>query len=339
MSLQLLPLLQILSDGKFHSGDDLGQLFDVSRTTIWKLSKKIAGLGLDIHSVRGKGYRLRRPLELLDREKLLAELTSGQRAKVAELELLTVVDSTNSHAMRRIQKGSFELAGAKVLVFLAEQQTAGKGRRGKEWVSPFGSNMYLSVVREFESGAVGLEGLSLVVGLVLVRALAKLGVAGLGVKWPNDLLWNEKKLAGILLEMTGDLTGACQVVVGIGLNIQSDEAGMESVDQPWVDLSRVQHFQSGRNQLVGQVISELLTALDEFEDKGFAGFKQEWEKTDVLAGVQVELKRSASQEQGVIGEAVGVDGSGALLIKTAEGLELFHGGEVSVRRMQVENDS
>jgi BirA family biotin operon repressor/biotin-[acetyl-CoA-carboxylase] ligase len=336
---QLLPLLQLLSDGKFHSGDELGKSLGVSRAAVWKSSKKITELGLDLHSVKGKGYRLNNALQLLNNEALLAGLADFQKEKIVELELLSSVDSTNSHAMRRIQNDNLDLAKGKVLVCLAEQQASGKGRRGREWVSPFGRNMYLSLVREFDSGAVGLEGLSLVVGLALVRALESVGIAGLGLKWPNDVLWQGRKLAGILLEMSGDVTGACQVVIGVGLNIHMDVEERLDIGQPWVDLKSIESSLPERNSLIARVIEELLVALDQFEENGFADFMQEWEKVDVLKGFQVELRRSLlSEVPEDAGVAKGVDAKGALLIQTDSGLQSFHGGEVSVRK-QVLNDS
>ena len=332
MAKYLLPLLRELADGAFHSGDELGRSLGVSRASIWKLSKKVSALGLELHSVRGKGYRLDQRLDLLDRKVLLGGLSASQREKISELELKLTVDSTNTYALRRAQKGELDLANGRAFVCLAEQQTAGKGRRGREWLSPFGSNVCLTMVREFELGAAGLEGLSLVVGLALVRALRQIGALDLGVKWPNDVLWKNKKLAGILLEMTGDVSGVCQVVIGIGLNVRVDPLGMDGVNQPWTDLSNICPSLPSRSHLVVRVLGELMGVLTEFEECGFAGFMDEWNERDALKGLPVDLISSSGSIRGV---ASGVNSSGALLLATSDGLQSFYGGEVSLRKANI----
>src|SRR5690606_4227607 len=225
-------------DGRFHTGDELGLRFGVTRAAIWKAVRKVSGSGLEVHSVRGKGYRLSEALTLLDAQQIRQQLSQNSRSAIHELELLSCVDSTNAHALRRIQAGSLDLPPAGTYVCLAEMQTAGKGRRGREWVSPFGHNLYLTLVREFDSGASGLDGLSLVAGISLVKALQTWGFTGLALKWPNDLLWQGHKLGGILIEITGDVTGTCQVVIGMGLNLKQNPATMTAVDQPWATLSQ-----------------------------------------------------------------------------------------------------
>ena len=328
-----LPLLQLLADGSFRSGDELGGKLGVSRTAVWKAMKGIEGLGLEIHSVKGKGYRLMPPLELLDRDQIMRQLGRGNRRAIRELELLMTVDSTNSHAMRRIQVNNLELTSGDIYVCIAEQQTGGRGRRGRAWVSPFGTNMYLSVVREFSSGVVALEGLSLVVGLSLVQALKECGACGLSLKWPNDVLCEGRKLAGILLEMTGDVTGNCQVIIGIGLNINSASRYMAAVDQPWTDLYSLVPGQPGRNRIVGRVINHLMDAVTQFEREGFACFKGQWEALDAFRDAAVEIRGAGGSPEasGTTGIARGVNEQGALLLETDTGVRIFNGGEVSMR--------
>lgn len=324
------PLLEILADGRFHSGDELGRALGVSRAAIWKAVRGLQALNLDVHSVKGKGHRLAAPLELLRRDAVLAELDAAARTALQDLEILLDVDSTNSHLMRRAQEGA--LAPGLARACLAEQQSAGRGRRGRRWVSPFGRNMYLSLLRQFTTGAVGLEGLSLVVAVALVRALREAGVEGLALKWPNDVLWGRRKLAGILLEMSGDVTGDCQVVIGIGLNIDSDPGAMTEVEQPWADLRAVAPALPGRNRLVGLVLKQLLAALREFETGGFAAFRDEWEALDAYRGLPVDVRQGAAGEGGsTSGVALGVDAQGALRLDTGNGVRIFSGGEVSLR--------
>ena len=325
-----LVLLNILADGRFHSGDELGRALGVSRAAVWKAVKGFAGLGLEVHSVQGKGYRLAFPLELLDQAQILQALDEDRRVMVAGLDVLASVDSTNSLLLRRLQKRELSLGAGRVHACLAEQQSAGRGRRGRTWISPFGCNMYLSVLKEFAGGAMSLEGLSLSVGLALVRALQECGVSGLGLKWPNDILWQDRKLAGILLEMNGDVCGECRVVIGLGLNIHSPGGPMQAVDQPWVDLRAISPSLPGRNWIVGRVLNHLLGVLQEFEGRGFAPFAEEWRCLDIYRDRPVALRTAAGQPE-VTGLARGVTAQGALKLETAAGIKIFNGGELSLR--------
>src|SRR5690606_2947354 len=175
------------------------------------------------HSVRGKGYRLDEPLFLLDGAQIGAALTPANQARLAGLELLPSVDSTNAHVLRQLQAGTLALPPGRSHACLAERQSAGRGRRGRQWVSPFGHNLYLTLLQRFDSGAASLDGLSLAVGVALVRALREWHIPHLALKWPNDLLCREAKLAGILIEISGDVTGQCQLLIGVGLNVKEKD--------------------------------------------------------------------------------------------------------------------
>lgn len=323
-------LVAALADGRFHTGDELGERFGVTRAAIWKAIKKLPDFGLEVHSVRGKGYRLCETLTLLDASAIRANLSAEQRARIFELELLPVVDSTNMHALRRVQAGSLALAAGQTYVCMAEKQTAGKGRRGRQWVSPFGHNLYLTMVREFTSGASGLEGLSLVIGIALVDALQEWGFSGLALKWPNDVLWQQQKLAGILIEISGDVAGNCQVVIGVGLNLKQNAVTMSAISQPWTSLCQLGFAQHERNRLFGRILDHQLSALDRFQAQGFSAFAATWNALDMCSGKAVELSSAAGVLRGV---GRGVDHGGALLLQTAEGLTRCVGGEVSLRAL------
>lgn len=329
MTLSIPDLIAALADGRFHTGDELGAQFNVSKAAIWKAVRKLEDYNLDVHSVRGKGYRLSEALCLLSVPQILARLPQSRREQLSDIELLHTVDSTNSHALRRVQSGSLDLAAGRCWACLAESQTAGKGRRGRNWVSPFGYNLYLSVVREFNNGAATLDGLSLVVGLAVVTALADLGYTGLQLKWPNDVLLDGRKLAGILLEVSGDVTGLCHVVIGVGLNLRSNNAAMSAVDQPWAALDQAGFQRNKRNDLVGAILNKLLTALHMFEHSGFGPFQAKWQQYDCTFGRDIALLTAAGA---VHGKGQGVTQGGALLLETADGsVQRFHGGEVSLR--------
>jgi BirA family biotin operon repressor/biotin-[acetyl-CoA-carboxylase] ligase len=329
MSLTTPALIAALADGRFHTGDALGQQFGLTKAAIWKAMHKLEDFGLDVHSVRGKGYRLSEPLCLLSAPSITAQLPQTRRAQLGGIEILPQVDSTNSHALRQVQAGALDLAEGRCHLFLAESQTAGKGRRGRSWVSPFGHNLYLSLVREFSNGAAALDGLSLVVGLAVVTALADLGYRGLQLKWPNDVLLGGRKLAGILLEVSGDMTGLCHVVVGIGLNLRSNNAAMAAVEQPWAALDEAGFQRHRRNELAGAILNKLLTALHMFEHSGFGPFMAKWQEYDCTKGREITLHTAAGLVQGA---GMGVNQSGALLLGMADGaIQCFHGGEVSLR--------
>jgi BirA family biotin operon repressor/biotin-[acetyl-CoA-carboxylase] ligase len=328
MHLSTPDLIAALADGRFHTGDELGQHFGVTRAAIWKAVRKLPDFGLEVHSVRGKGYRLSEFLTLLDAGAIAANLSISNQTRIRELEVLPVVDSTNAHTLRRIQQRSLALNPGQVYVCMGEMQTAGKGRRGRQWVSPFGHNLYLTVLREFTSGASSLEGLSLAIGIALVNALQEWGFSGLGLKWPNDVLWNERKLAGILIEITGDLAGTCQVVIGLGLNLKLKPDTMQTVEQPWAALSQLGFAQQDRNRLFGRILDRVMTALERFQATGFGAFADDWNQLDISAGKQVELSSVAGS---VTGLGLGVDAGGALLLDTTAGVRRFQGGEVSLR--------
>ncbi|MDQ2078206.1 bifunctional biotin--[acetyl-CoA-carboxylase] ligase/biotin operon repressor BirA [Marinimicrobium sp. ABcell2] len=322
----LEPLLILLADGEFHSGQELGDHLGVSRTAVWKHLQKLEVLGLPLTSSRGHGYCLEGGLELFDSDVLRAHLTPAAREALTELELFPLTDSTNARAMAKaaLGRGGY--------VCLAEQQSAGRGRRGRHWVSPFGKNIYLSLSWCFESGAAALEGLSLAVGVALVRVLKELGLPELALKWPNDVLCHRSKLAGVLLEMTGDPSGACQVVVGVGLNVDMPEPASTGIDQPWTDVQSTLRKEGlppvSRNFLAAALISELLVLLKDYETKGFEAYRKEWLALDAFAGREVELRAT---DRVIRGRVVGVGETGALCLDVNGEQQFFYGGEVSLR--------
>jgi BirA family biotin operon repressor/biotin-[acetyl-CoA-carboxylase] ligase len=324
-------LLKLLADGKFHSGEMLAASLNVSRTAIWKMIPYLRDLGLELHSVKGKGYRLLEALDLLDEERLKHFLSIGVRGKLSQLEIFPSIPSTSSYLMAKVQDGTLDLAKGKVVVCLAEQQSAGRGRRGRLWVSPFGHNLYLTIAREFSQGISELEGLSLVMGLSLIRVLKRNGFDELGIKWPNDVLWRGKKLAGILLEISGDPTGLTQVLIGLGLNIKVSGKDMDEVDQAWTDLYSIKSNLPERNKLAAEIIAEIMTTIADFEKLGFSSFRQEWDGLDALKHQQVALRTRMQVSTAREGIVRGVDEHGALLLETISGLQTFHGGEVSPR--------
>jgi BirA family biotin operon repressor/biotin-[acetyl-CoA-carboxylase] ligase len=317
-------LLPLLADGEFRSGQDLADALGVSRTAVWKQLKKLEEFGLEIESVKGRGYRIPGGIELLDAAQVLAALRPEAADRLTRLEVHETVTSTNALAMQQAERGD---AGG--LVCTAEQQTAGRGRRGRQWVSPFASNLYLSLVWEFNQGAAALEGLSLAVGVAVARALAAGAGPSVQLKWPNDVLHDGAKLGGILLEMTGDAAGICQVVVGVGLNVSMSQASASAIDQAWTDIETItQGEHPGRNVLLAALLNELLPLVASFEARGFSHWHQKWQALDAFDGASVVLNTGG---QPVAGIARGVDERGALQLETTTGTQSIYGGEISLR--------
>ncbi len=318
-----MNLLSLLSDGEFHSGDDLGAALGISRAAIWKQVQRIqTEKGIDIHSVKGKGYRLASPLELLSAEDIIGRLSVSTKPSITNVECLGTIGSTNDVAMRHAESG-----GEPGYVCVAEQQTAGRGRRGRTWVSPFGRNIYMSIVWDFYKGAAALEGLSLAVGVVVAEALERQGVSNVELKWPNDVLIGGAKLGGILLEMTGDPSGHCQVVIGIGINIEVPDKDAESIDQSWID-TRSLGVRIGRNELVASVLEGLVGMLPSFSSIGFLCVKDRWSSLDAFKDRDVMVKMG---REDVFGVATGVDDTGSLLLRVGDCTQVIKGGEVSLR--------
>jgi len=316
-------ILQQLSDGKFHSGANLAKSLALSRTAIWKQIQGLIELGIAINAVSGKGYRLNKPVDLLHSSSITEQLSQDVN-RLAQLEVFNVLDSTNCYLLRSLAD-----KGKKGAVCLAESQTLGKGRRGRSWVSPAAANIYLSVLWQYDKGPAALSGLSLAGGVAVMRALLKAGVVGAGLKWPNDILWAERKLAGILVEVTGESHGPCHVVFGLGLNVNMPTDAGSGIDQPWVDLNEVMGGkQPSRNLLVALLLNEILPMLDTFGKTGLTPYLNEWRQWDGLTDKDITLSLAGSP---VFGKAVGIADSGAVIIRNPKGEEMqYSSGEVSL---------
>ncbi|MFJ3414691.1 bifunctional biotin--[acetyl-CoA-carboxylase] ligase/biotin operon repressor BirA [Pseudomonas protegens] len=312
-------LLELLKDGRFHSGQALGQALGVSRSAIWKQLQLLeAELGLVIHKVRGRGYQLATPITLLSSAEIGRSSISGGSW---DIRILDSIDSTNAQALRSIEEGSV----APFLV-LAERQTVGRGRRGRKWVSPFAENIYYSLVLRMDGGLRQLEGLSLVVGLAVMHTLREYGIPGAGLKWPNDVLVGQKKVAGILLELVGDPADVCHVVLGIGINVNMQSA--EEIDQEWTSVRLESGKVIDRNQLVARLNEVLVSYLERHRLNGFSAIQGEWEQGHLWQGRAVSLIAGVNKIDGVV---LGIDRQGALRLSVEGEEKTYSGGELSLR--------
>ncbi len=300
-----LTLISILADGEFHSGEQLGERLGMSRAAINKHVQTLRDWGVDVFTVPGKGYSLPEPIQLLDQSFISGQIKQGQVA------VLPVIDSTNQYLLDRI--GTLQSGDACV----AEYQQAGRGRRGRKWFSPFGANLYLSMYWRLEQGPAAAIGLSLVIGIVMAEVLRDLGASQVRVKWPNDLYLQDRKLAGILVELTGKTGDAAQIVIGAGINlamrqVESEEAGIV------ID----------RNTLAARLINELRAALELFEQEGLTPYLSRWEKLDNFINRPVKL---IIGDKEIVGISRGIDAQGALLLEQDGATKAWMGGEISLR--------
>ncbi len=317
----LWKIVTLLADGEFHSGEKIGDLLGVSRAAVWKHLQRLEGFGVQLSSAKGRGYRIEGGLDLLDSDTIKSQMHTQA---VLELNVLHQLDSTNSYLLRQTNP-------AKKICF-AEYQSAGRGRRGRTWVSPLAQHLYCSIGWEFEGGIAVLEGLSLAIGVAIARALGKLNICDSVLKWPNDILYNGKKLGGVLIEVMGDPAGYCQVVVGVGLNVALQPHPVFEIDQPWIALNSILTEKSlpiiKRNSLAAVLIDELVGVLQNYQNDGFSKYQSEWMERCAYLNQAVELRNGLQVAKGTM---AGVTSTGALCLQTGDVQQIFHGGEVSLR--------
>ncbi len=316
------PILRLLADGQFHSGEALARHFSVTRATIWNAIKQAELLDVQIFSVRGKGYRLPEKLDFLDKQRILTEL--GEVASRFDLYVHDLTESTNSLLMRHAADGAVHGT-----CIVAELQQAGRGRRGRVWHSGLGTGLTFSLLWRFAQGAGGLSGLSLAVGVALARALAVLGVSDVALKWPNDVLHRHKKLGGVLIELQGEMLGPSAAVIGIGLNVRLPREARETIAQPVTDLSEISSRLIDRNYLLAEVLRHLEAVLNEFAQNGFAGLLDEWQSRHAFHEKPVSLILPDGRE--VEAMVTGVADDGALLADIGQGPQRFSSAEISLR--------
>ncbi len=325
MSNLTFPILQLLADGQFHSGEALAQQFKVTRATIWNAIKHAESLGITVFSVRGRGYKLPQAIEFLDKNLVLSAI--GEQREWFNLVILDEVVSTNTYLMQQKNVAHATCVAAHI-------QTKGKGRRGRTWISQLGASLTFSLVWRFQCGAAALSGLSLAVGVALMRTLVSLGINQAQLKWPNDVLildenMHGKKLAGILIELQGDLDGPSTAVIGVGINLNLPKTLIDSIDQPTTDLNTVSNIPMNQNVLLGTLLKHLVEVLSRFEQFGFVSLRDEWVSYHAYHQQPVRMLLPNGTE--VLGVVKNVADDGILLVETALGLQRFSAGEISLR--------
>ncbi|MGA0586767.1 biotin--[acetyl-CoA-carboxylase] ligase [Dyella sp. KRB-257] len=309
--MQAVDLLAALASGQPVSGARLAESAGLTRAAIWKQIEALRTRGLPIEARGSAGYRLPWPVELLDAARIREAMDGSSRERLGALEVHWELDSTSSELLRR---GPI---AADLSVVFAETQSAGRGRRGRAWLSPPGINLYVSCLKRFDGGLAGLSGLSLAVGVIVLRALAAAGVSGAGLKWPNDVLTPQGKLAGILVELNGEYQGPCAAVIGIGLNLRLTDTLREQAGQAVADVAGLCGGQPpSRNRMAAALVQALVDGLQQFEQHGFASFVDDYATHDLLRDVPLTLSGAQGD---FTGTGSGVDAHGALQVRLADG--------------------
>lgn len=323
--MQPSQLLSALAAGEPISGAGLAIGAGVTRAAIWKQIEALRARGVPIEARGAAGYCLPWPLQMLDADRIRAAIPAPLAQRLGALDVYWELDSTSSELQRR------GAGAADFSLVLAETQSAGRGRRGRPWLSPPGLNLYVSCLKRFDQGFAALGGLSLAIGVIVMRTLETLGIGGTGLKWPNDILTAQGKLGGILVELSGEYQGPCAAVVGIGLNLRLTPALREQAGQPASDLaSLTQDAPPDRNRVAATLIAALVEGLQQFERDGFAGFLDEYARHDLLKDQPLQLSGALGLFEGV---GAGVDARGALQVRLHDGsLRQVDSAEVTVRR-------
>ncbi len=319
MNASLIKLVTILSDGHYHDGTSIGAQLNITRSAVWKMIRKLQDYKIKINSVKGKGYVLAEPFIILD----LAEINKKLEDKNLEINLFESINSTNDYL-----KVPYE--SKNTVLCLAEQQTAGKGRLGRKWHSPFGRNLYLSGRYFFRKDVSELAGLSLLTSLAVIAALKSLGCnEEILVKWPNDVFYQHRKISGTLIEIQAESHGGSFAVIGIGINANmiDDDPALTSA---WISVQKIMARYIDRNELAAHLINHLLSYLAEFDLHGFAPFVEMWGKRDYLRGQVVTLKNAQHE---VRGRVLGVNEQGYLRLELSDGsVRAFSSGDASIIR-------
>jgi BirA family biotin operon repressor/biotin-[acetyl-CoA-carboxylase] ligase len=316
-------LVAILNDGAWHDGDQLGRTLGVSRASVWKMMAKLKQYALPLLALKGKGYCLTVPYYLLDQEKL-SEAFFGSPITI---HVVQSIPSTNDY-FKQLPPVTDQ---SEITICIAEQQTAGRGRLARSWYSPYGQHLYMSCRVLLDKDISELGGLSLVAGLSISQMLAHFGITHeVGVKWPNDVLWQGKKLAGILVDVRAEAHGRCEVVIGMGINVNDTTDASAHVSQPVVSMADIAGHWYDRTVVAIKLIEQLVQDLQQFLQQGYVAFLPRWQAVDYLAGKEATLIQG---NQMTMGTVLGVTEQGLLMLQQDDStVKTFAAGEASLQK-------
>ena len=326
-------LLSILADGNAYTKEYLLEASGDMSYYFQENIKKIIEIFHIKLTINGDTYQIHKPLSLLSYEKIRSALPEEINKKITDIHIFPRIDSTNifANTITNVRQHTGE-------VVLAEHQTAGRGRGDRKWVSPFGRNIYFSLRWSFESTPQALPAYSLVVGLAVSKTLEEIGLKNIGIKWPNDVLINEKKISGILIENrvhVGDNTDINMpptLTIGIGINVDMDIDQGITIDREWTDITKeLEDFNIDRNSIISKLIFNIINMSIKFEKEGFDIFKNEFSKFDIAKDRSINISKKLDNSSIVNGICRGINSEGGIIIETKEdGIQEFYGGEISL---------
>jgi BirA family biotin operon repressor/biotin-[acetyl-CoA-carboxylase] ligase len=314
----------MLANGDSLSGESIGRKLGISRMAISKAIKGLTQQGLSISSVPGKGYQLESPVQLLDKDEICSALREAGSV-VCDIEVLQQLESTSDYLLEQSR-----IRNIHRLACLTESQSSGRGRRQREWYTTPYRNVALSMGWHFDDGMSGLSGLGIAAGITITRILHEAGFdTDIGLKWPNDIVWNDSKLGGLLIDVRGEHDGPCLAVLGLGLNLSLSDEDQQNIDQACISLEQISNSTIERNTLVADLIRALAELFETYSTSGFESFIALWEDYDRLHGREVNVIRGETSFSGI---AMGIDEFGALLLDEGkDSYSRFLSGDVSLR--------
>ena len=317
----LVKISELLSDGQYHDGTSIGKKCGITRAAVWKVIKKFKEYGIEIQSIKGKGYLLEKPLILLDVNKIKKNIKKLSFV----IDVLEKVGSTNDY----LKNNSDQNKAIKICV--AEMQDKGRGSLNRQWHSPFGQNIYFSCAYSFQRDMSELSGLSLITGLAVCNAIESIThLDNLAVKWPNDILVNQQKIAGILIDINAESNGFCNAIIGIGINVNMQNALKKEIDQPWSSLQKITGQYIDRNLLCSALINALINYLERFLKSGLSDFISEWKEKDCLFEKSVAVM---SGQKKMMGIGAGINAQGHLILKMSDNTEkTFSSGDTQIEK-------
>lgn len=325
MPQNLRNMMQILSDGKYHSETSLENKLELTRRAIWNLVKQLKRYGIGITASAKLGYKIPGGLELLNKKNIAAYINQEFDDYKNKIVVYESLPSTNSYLAELIKTN-----GYKKSICFAEHQTAGKGRLGRKWISPYAKSIYLSLAWQFSKSPYELSGLGLAMAIATVAALKICGIEkDIALKWPNDVLWRKKKLGGILVELFGEAHHIYHAIIGVGLNVNIPQETGKKITQPWCDITQITNESLSRNKLAGVLLNQFLITLVSYQNTGLKPFIKKWHKLDASYGKKVTI---ITPQQTVSGIGAGIDDNGYFLLEDKQKKILsFASGEVSLR--------
>ncbi|MDH3325122.1 MAG: biotin--[acetyl-CoA-carboxylase] ligase [Gammaproteobacteria bacterium] len=324
-----VDILKYISQENSSTLFSLAELLGITQKDLFLYVQELRSYGCPLGINKDKTITLLRSLDAYNHDQILYEISSELNIKDIELAIFLSLSSSNTHLK------SLPCKESKIQACLVEHQTEGRGRRGKSWVSPFGANIYLSIRKKIQVSPKESGCASLIVGLAVISALESMGYYGMEIKWPNDIYFQGKKLAGVLIEAVSVKVNSVELVVGIGLNINMSQDASKHIDQPWIDLYQMSSKKPpSRNEVAVALITNINSNLALFEVAGLAAFLNDWTQYDYLNGKTITVKQEQVE---VYGKAMGINEQGELLVSSDNEILAVNAGEVSVRLLLSSN--